>query len=167
MEYFFNFSKLGYLKAKRPKTCILCAIIEGSEDVDRLVVYENEHIIVSLNLYPYNPGHLLLIPRRHLDDIRQMSPAESAEMDDLTRQCLDHLDRLYKPAGYNIGYNQGLAAGGSIEHLHLHIIPRYQNEIGIAELLGGKKVLVQNPLETLALLRKEFAAQGKHDQKGH
>ncbi len=166
MEYFFNFNKLGYLKAKKPKTCILCAIIEGSEDVDRLVVYESEHIIVSLNLYPYNPGHLLLIPRRHLMDIRQMSPEENRSMNELIGRCLDHLDRLYKPAGYNIGYNQGLAAGGSIEHLHLHIIPRYQNEIGIAELLGGKKVLVQNPMETLTLLRDAFAAQGEHDQEG-
>ncbi len=166
MEYFFNFNKLGYLKEKKSKRCILCAIVEGSNDVDRLIVYESEHIIVSLNLYPYNPGHLLLIPRRHLTDIRQMSVEERASMDELTRQCLDHLDKVFKPSGYNIGYNQGLAAGGSIEHLHLHIIPRYQNEIGIAELIGGKKVLVQNPLETLRLLRQEFAAQGEHDKKG-
>jgi ATP adenylyltransferase len=166
MEYFFNFNKLGYLKAEKPQTCIFCAIAEGSEEVDRLIVYENEHVIVSLNLYPYNPGHLLLMPRRHLTDIRSLSAEEASAMDDLTKRCLDSLDRVYKPAGYNIGYNQGLAAGGSIEHLHLHIIPRYQNEIGIAELIGGKKVLVQNPLETLKLLRKEFAAQGQHHQKG-
>ncbi|MDX9826218.1 MAG: HIT domain-containing protein [Spirochaetia bacterium] len=166
MEYFFNFNKLGYLKSKKPQNCILCAIVAGSDEVDRLIVYENIHVIVSLNLYPYNPGHLLLIPRRHITDLRQLSAEETSAMDGLTKLCLDHLDRLYKPAGYNIGYNQGLAAGGSIEHLHLHIIPRYKNELGIAELIGGKKVLVQNPLETLELLRKEFAAQGEHDQEG-
>ncbi|MFV3255000.1 HIT domain-containing protein, partial [Klebsiella pneumoniae] len=71
---------------------------------------------------------------------------------------LDVLDSLYKPAGYNIGYNMGLAAGGSIEHLHMHIIPRYNNEIGIAELLGGKKVLVQNPLETRDIRLKAFGS---------
>jgi len=162
MEYFFNFNKLAYLKGNKPSGCILCSIVAASSDVERLVVYENAHAIVSLNLYPYNPGHLLVLPRRHITDIRQMNREEQDAMDSLTKLCLDHLDSLFKPSGYNIGYNQGLAAGGSIEHLHLHIIPRYSNEIGIAELLGGKKVLVQNPLETLELLRKKFASQGKH-----
>ncbi len=165
MEYFFNFSKLGYLKGKKPHGCILCLIRDGSEEVDRLVVCESEHIIVSLNLYPYNPGHLLLIPRRHIIDMRQMTGLEKADMDAMTDRCLDVLDQVYRPAGYNIGYNQGLVAGGSIEHLHLHIIPRYRNEIGIAELLGGKKVLVQNPLETLAILKGAFASAGKDDDE--
>ena len=161
MEYFFNFNKLGYLKGKKPHGCILCLISEGSDQVDRLVVTESDHIMVSLNLYPYNPGHLLLFPRRHITDVRQFSPEEREAMDLEANRCLDVLDHVYSPAGYNIGYNLGLVAGGSIEHLHLHIIPRYKNEIGIAELLGGKKVLVQDPLETLALLKKAFAAGGK------
>ena len=165
MEYFFNFNKLGYLKGKKPHGCILCLIRDGSEEVDRLIVYESEHIIVSLNLYPYNPGHLLLIPRRHITDVRQMSGSEKADMDATVDRCLDVLDRAYGPAGYNIGYNLGLVAGGSIEHLHLHIIPRYRNEIGIAELIGGKKVLVQNPLETLAILKDAFASAGKNDDE--
>jgi len=165
MEYFFNFNKLGYLKGKKPHGCILCLIRDGSEEVDRLIVYESEHIIVSLNLYPYNPGHLLLIPRRHITDVRQMSGPEKADMDATVDRCLDVLDRAYGPAGYNIGYNLGLVAGGSIEHLHLHIIPRYRNEIGIAELIGGKKVLVQNPLETLAILKDAFASAGKNDDE--
>ena len=165
MEYFFNFDKLGYLKGKKPHGCILCLIRDGSEEVDRLIVYESEHIIVSLNLYPYNPGHLLLIPRRHITDVRQMSGLEKADMDATVDRCLDVLDRAYGPAGYNIGYNLGLVAGGSIEHLHLHIIPRYRNEIGIAELIGGKKVLVQNPIETLAILKDAFASAGKNDDE--
>lgn len=165
MEYFFNFNKLGYLKGKKPRGCILCLIRDGSDEVDRLIVYESEHVIVSLNLYPYNPGHLLLIPRRHITDIRQLTGPEKVDMDATTDLCLDILDKVYAPAGYNIGYNLGLVAGGSIEHLHLHIIPRYRNEIGIAELLGGKKVLVQNPLETLELLREAFPTAGKNSDK--
>ncbi|HCO48067.1 MAG TPA: histidine triad (HIT) protein [Spirochaetaceae bacterium] len=165
MEYFFNFNKIGYLKGKKPRGCILCLIRDGSEAVDRLEVYENEHLIVSLNLYPYNPGHLIIFPRRHLTDIREMDEAERCAMDKAVDRCLDILDDVYRPTGYNIGYNLGLVAGGSIEHLHLHIIPRYANEIGIAELLGGKKVLVQDPLESLALLRKAFASKGKDDQE--
>lgn len=166
MEYFFNFNKLEYLKGKKPHGCILCLIRDGSEDVERMIVYESEHVIVSLNLYPYNPGHLLVFPKRHVLDIRKLDARERLEMDETTNRCLDILDKAYSPSGYNIGYNIGLAAGASIEHLHLHIIPRYHNEIGIAELIGGKKVLVQNPLDSFALLKKAFGATGDDDSQG-
>ena len=166
MEYFFNFNKMGYLKEKKLHGCTLCLIRDGSENVERLVVYENAHLIVSLNLYPYNPGHLIIFPKRHITDIRFFSEDEKQAMNLAVDLCLDKLDSVYNPAGYNIGYNQGLVAGGSIEHLHMHIIPRYKNEIGIAELIGGKKVLVQNPLESYDLLKKAFAAGGKDNEKG-
>ncbi|MDP2790349.1 MAG: HIT domain-containing protein [Rectinemataceae bacterium] len=165
MEYFFNFNKIGYLKGKKPQGCILCLIREGSELVDKLIVYENIYLTVSLNLYPYNPGHIIIFPQRHLTDIRDMGEEERCAMDRAVDLSLDVLDETYRPAGYNIGYNLGLVAGGSIEHLHLHIIPRYANEIGIAELLGGKKVLVQDPLESMALLRKAFATKRKDDEE--
>ena len=164
MEYFFNFDKIGYLKNKKPHDCILCLIRDGSNEVERLTVYENRHLVVSLNLYPYNPGHLIIFPRRHITDIRMLEDSEKRTLDLVVDRCLDNLDKVYNPPGYNIGYNLGLVAGASIEHLHLHIIPRYGNEIGIAELLGGKKVLVQNPLESLALLREAFSADGKDDE---
>ena len=166
MEYFFNFDKMGYLKGAKPQGCILCHVGKGSEEVERLVVYENGLLVVSLNLYPYNPGHLIIFPRRHVTDIRMLEEREKKAMDMAVDRCLDLLDKTYNPAGYNIGYNQGMAAGASIEHLHLHIIPRYRNEIGIAELLGGKKVLVQDPLESLALLKDAYAADAQDDEKG-
>lgn len=156
MEYFFNFDKLGYIKGGRPDGCILCLVRDGSEDVDRLVVHETDSFIVSLNLYPYNPGHVLVFPKRHVVDIRELNEQEKCELPKLTDLSLDALDKAFKPAGFNIGYNMGLVAGGSIEHLHLHIIPRYPREVGIVELIAGKRVLVQNPLETLARLREAF-----------
>ena len=161
MEYFFNFDKIGYLKGSRPGGCILCRIAENDPDVVRLVIFESALSIAALNLYPYNPGHLLVFPKRHETDVRSLSPEERKDMDDTRDRCLDALDRTMKPQGYNIGFNQGLAAGGSIEHLHLHIIPRYRNELGIADLIGGKKVLVQDPLETQKLLCETLRAQGK------
>ena len=164
MEYFFNFNKIGYLKGKKPQGCILCLIGKGSDEVERLTIYENDLVLVSLNLYPYNPGHLLVFPKRHITDIRALDRKEKAAIDAVVDISLDVLDGVYSPAGYNIGYNLGLAAGGSIEHLHLHIIPRYKNEIGIAELIGGKKVLVQNPLESFAILKEAFASY-RNDNK--
>ncbi len=158
MAYFFNFDKLTYLKGSKPEGCILCLVAQGSEEVERLVALDTGSFIVSLNLYPYNPGHLLVFPRRHVVDIRQLSAGERRELDGLVDRCLEALDKTHAPAGYNIGYNMGLVAGASIDHLHLHIIPRYPREIGIAELIAGDRVLVQDPRETLARLREAFGA---------
>jgi ATP adenylyltransferase len=113
--------------------------------------------MVSLNLYPYNPGHLIIFPKRHIVDIRDLAKGERDELDELVDESLGVLDRTMKPSAYNIGYNMGLAAGASIDHLHLHIIPRYPREIGIAELIAGSRVLVQDPLETQKLLSEAFA----------
>lgn len=159
MEYFFNFEKLAYCKKARSEGCILCKIAQKADDVESLVVHETENFIVSLNLYPYNPGHSLVFPKRHIVDIREITEQEHAEMQKLVDTILTILDKAMAPRGYNIGYNMGLVAGGSIEHLHLHIIPRFPNEIGIAELLGGKRVLVQDLLETQAMMRAAFSKQ--------
>jgi len=159
MEYFFNFDKLVYLKGEKPEGCILCLVRDGSADVQSLLVYGTTLSMVSLNLYPYNPGHLIVFPRRHVNDLRQLTADERADIDAVSRLCLDVLDSTHGPAGYNIGYNMGLVAGASIDHLHLHIIPRYPREIGITELLAGRRVLVQDPLETQRLLKTAFAAR--------
>ena len=159
MEYFFNFDKIAYLRGKRPQGCILCLIAEDSPDVDKLVVAETENFMVALNLYPYNPGHVLIYPKRHVLDLRELSLDESAELDRMTRRSLGALESVYHPGGYNIGYNMGYAAGASIEHLHLHVIPRYPREIGISELIAGKRVLVEDPRDSLEELRAAFASQ--------
>jgi len=159
MDYFFNFEKLGYLTGDKPEGCILCLVRDGSDSVHRFVVHEAPGFIVSLNLYPYNPGHLLLFPKRHITDVREMDEAERTECGRLTGLCLDVLDATHHPVGYNIGYNMGRPAGASIDHLHLHVIPRYPREIGIAELLAGKRVLVQDPSATRDILAAEFARQ--------
>lgn len=166
MEYFFNFDKIGYLKGAKPSGCILCLVRDGSEAVDCLVVHETDSFLVSLNLYPYNPGHILIFPKRHTTDIRELSRKERGELDALVDLSLAVLDKTQQPAGYNIGFNMGLAAGASIEHLHLHIIPRYPREIGITELLAGKRLLVQDPRATQAVLKKAFEAAGARKSAG-
>ncbi|HUX36318.1 MAG TPA: HIT domain-containing protein [Rectinemataceae bacterium] len=160
MEYFFNFDKIAYLRGKRPSGCILCLYAEASDEVDRLVAAETESFMVALNLYPYNPGHVLIFPKRHVLDIRELSETESAELDRLTKRTVGVLEGLYSPGGFNIGYNMGYAAGASIDHLHLHVIPRYPREIGIAELIAGQRVLVEDPRDSLEAIRRAFEAAG-------
>jgi len=156
-DYFFSFQKYGYVKGERPSGCILCLIRDRDPAVVDLSVHRDPLFIAAVNLYPYNPGHLLVFPTRHPTDLRARAPDEEPHLAGLTRYLLDRLDRLNPAGGYNLGYNMGRAAGASIEHLHLHIIPRFPNELGIADLLAGKRVLVESPLETARRLRELLA----------
>ncbi len=157
MEYFYNFEKVAYLKAPKPDECILCLIRERSDAVENLTIYENDLFNISLNLYPYNPGHIIVFPLRHVEDLRELTAKEQHSLSEVVNTSLDILDREYSPTGINYGCNMGLDAGASIAHLHFHIIPRYPRETGIADLIAGKRILVENPRVTLQKLRKAFA----------
>jgi ATP adenylyltransferase len=157
VSYFFNFDKMKYVKGKRPDGCILCLIRDKSPEVVDLTVFSDDLFTISVNLYPYNPGHLMIFPRRHLEDIREYTEQEERRMSDLTRRCLSLLEETHQPSGFNIGYNMGAVAGASIDHLHLHIIPRYPREIGIADLVAGNRVLIEDPRVTRDRVRERFS----------
>jgi ATP adenylyltransferase len=158
-EYFFSFGKYTYVTGPKPDGCILCLIRDRDPAVVDLSVYRDQLFIAAVNLYPYNPGHLLVFPARHLTDLRELAPLEERRLTELIRYLLDVCDRVGRPVGYNIGYNMGHAAGASIDHLHLHIIPRFPNETGIADLIAGKRVLIEEPLETARRLRERIAQE--------
>jgi ATP adenylyltransferase len=153
----FSTNKLGYIKdGTNRKECILCSIAGGDAEVGKLLVTQGEHIAVCVNKFPYNPGHLMIFPRRHITDVRSLEEFEELELNRLVREALGILDSLYSPSGYNIGYNMGEFAGASIAHLHMHVIPRYQNELGYIDIIGGAKIIVEDPVETMKRLRKAF-----------
>jgi ATP adenylyltransferase len=153
-DYFLNFEKYAYVKGPKPEGCILCLIRDRDPAVIDLSVYRDDLFVVTVNLYPYNPGHLLIFPVRHIMDVRSFTEEEERRLDNLVRYFLDIADKVHRPAGYNIGYNMGHTAGASIDHLHLHLIPRYPHETGIADLLAGKRVLVEEPSETARRIRE-------------
>jgi len=155
-DYFYNFEKSAYVRLKKSKGCILCNIARSSSAERDLTVFSDDLFIVTLNLYPYNPGHLLIFPKKHIEDIRHYGKQELIRLNELTNYFLNVLDQTHKPCGYNIGYNMGLEAGASIKHLHLHIIPRYPHEIGLVDLIAGKRVLVENPEETMEKIKKQI-----------
>jgi ATP adenylyltransferase len=150
--------KLDYVRGDKPDVpCILCSIRDNDERVVRLEVGRTELMLVSLNLYPYNPGHLLVFPLRHITDMREMSQEEVLEMHRLLSSLMDILESVYGPRGFNIGYNVGDTSGASIEHLHCHIVPRHRNEIGVLEMISdGSRVIVEDPSETLDKLREAW-----------
>ncbi len=153
-SYVFPLGKGDYIRGERPHVeCILCAVNQGSAAVDRLLVGESELMAASINLYPYNSGHLLLFPKRHILDIRQLSPEENSQLWAMTNIFLDLVENLYHPKGFNVGYNLGDSSGASIPHLHMQIIPRYHNEVGMIDLIGGARVVIEDPKVTLKRLR--------------
>ncbi len=154
----FSTHKLRYIKGRRPNVeCILCSIIKKEKEVVSLLVYEGMHSFISVNKFPYNSGHILICPKRHLIDYRELSKSEENEIHTLLRESLAILDRLYSPSGYNIGFNIGEFAGASLPHLHMHIIPRYRNELGFIDIIGGAKIVVEDPNQTMKRLREEFS----------
>lgn len=149
--------KRAYVRGRRPAvSCILCAVAAGDPRVDNLVVHETRRFLVTLNLFPYNPGHLMIFPRRHVDDPRRLSRAEEAEMLRLQRTCMNVLERRYRPHGWNFGLNVGHAGGASIDHIHLHIVPRFRNEIGFLDVIAGTRVHVDDPSKARRALRAAF-----------
>jgi ATP adenylyltransferase len=159
-EHLFVPTKMEYVNGKRPAVeCILCEIASDRDTVDRLEVYRGDHFLVSLNLHPYNPGHLMVFPRRHVLHPGEFRTEEVAELHQLQLRCLEVLGALYRAQGFNVGYNLGKASGASIAHYHLHIVPRYERELGFMDIIGGAKIMVEDPIRTRDRLREAFAKE--------
>ena len=135
--------KLDYVQGKaRPDVdCILCSVRDNDERVVSLKIYQDTLIFISLNLYPYNPGHLMIVPNRHILSFSDLTKEELIHLSRTIQGVQLLLDELYAPKGYNIGINQGREAGASIEHLHIHLVPRFGSELGFIDIVGKTRVL--------------------------
>lgn len=157
-QHLIAHNKLNYVRGQRPDVpCILCAVREDHPEVASLEVYRDSHFLISLNLYPYNPGHLMLVPLRHVEWPDELSDEEALSLHQLQKRCLGVLRQLYPACGFNIGYNLGECGGGSIAHLHLHIVPRFRNETGFMTSIGQTHIMVETPQEMQARIRQAFA----------
>jgi len=155
-------SKGQYVKGKRPAVeCILCSIMQNDPEVINLEVVRSKNFIIAVNLYPYNPGHLMIFPNRHIEEVEKLSLSEVGELHKLTIISLKVLRNLYNPHGFNIGYNLGKGSGASIKHLHLHVVPRYENELSFIDVLSGSKIIVEEPKDTVQKLKREYKKYAK------
>lgn len=156
-HHLFNTDKLAYVKGKKPDVdCILCAIRDSHPDVERLLVYEEDLFLITLNLYPFNPGHLMIFPRRHVTSLQELNDKEALALHRLTVTVTDAIDAEFSPSGYNIGFNLGQASGASIAHIHRHIVPRYPNELGFIDIISGDRIMVVDPREVQARLQRRL-----------
>ncbi|MFW5808418.1 MAG: HIT family protein [Spirochaetota bacterium] len=157
-RYLFNVEKYKYVKGVKPEVeCILCEIVRKNPDITSLELARNATCGVTVNLYPYNPGHLMVFPLRHLESPVQMTDEEGADIHRLVRASIRIIDSTYSPSGYNLGYNVGNHSGASISHIHMHIVPRYQNEVGFIDVLAGDRLSITDPNDTVRDLKERFA----------
>jgi ATP adenylyltransferase len=129
-------------------------------DEDGLVVARGELVYAVLNLYPYNPGHLMVVPYRRVSELEDLTDAESAELMAFTQKAIRVIKNVSHPHGFNVGLNLGTSAGGSLaEHLHMHVVPRWGGDANFITIVGGAKVIPQLLRETRQLLATEWAKQ--------
>jgi ATP adenylyltransferase len=137
-------------------------------DEDGLVVARGETVYVVLNLYPYNPGHLMVVPYRRVSELEDLTEVESMELMGFTQKAIRVIKAVSNPMGFNVGLNLGKVSGGSLaEHLHMHVVPRWIGDANFITIIGGSKVIPQLLRETRELLATEWANQsGRAERRG-
>ena len=134
--------------------CIFCEGLGLNTD---LVVFTGATCFVILNLYPYNNGHLMTVPKRHLANLASTTAEERAELMALSRICEMALDEAYKPHGINVGINLGRPAGaGILDHLHVHMVPRWNGDTNFMGVIADTRVLPEDLTQTAIRLRPIF-----------
>jgi ATP adenylyltransferase len=148
--------RMPYLQGEnRSVNCVFCEAPKPGHD--DLVVFKGETVFVIMNLYPYNSGHLLICPYRHVADLTDLTPAESAEIVALTAHSMKVLRKVSKAAGFNIGINQGALSGAGIaDHLHQHLVPRWSGDTNFMPIIGSTKILAQLLTELRDLLASSW-----------
>lgn len=129
-------------------------------DEDGLVIARGELVYAVLNLYPYNPGHLMVVPYRRVSELEDLTDPESAELMSFIQKAIRVIKNVSRPHGFNVGLNLGTSAGGSLaEHLHVHVVPRWGGDANFITIIGGSKVIPQLLRETRQLLATEWTKQ--------
>lgn len=140
--------------------CVFCNRLSSELDVDSLIVYRTQFTFIILNLYPYNTGHVMIVPRAHVRDLAALEPATLAEMADLGAILTTALRLILGCDGFNIGMNIGSAAGAGIaEHLHQHVVPRWNGDANFMPIVGSTKVLPETLPATYTKIRAEFCRE--------
>ena len=143
-------------RGEEPPGCVFCNA-PSSEHGKQLIVHHAPLCYVILNLYPYNAGHLMIVPRRHVGQLAQLTREELAEMALLTQLCERVLTEAYQPQGINVGMNLGRPAGaGIVDHLHTHLVPRWNGDTNFMSVVGEVRVLPEEVPQTAERLRPLF-----------
>lgn len=158
MEINFTPWRLDYIKSdKKEEGCIFCKALEGAPSFDNLVVLRAPNSALILNRFPYNNGHLLAVPKSHIDSLCNLSSKESKELTKLLSYAEKAIRVIYQPNGINIGMNLGEAAGAGItDHIHYHILPRWRGDTNFVTIMGNLRVIPESLQDTYKKFKEFF-----------
>ena len=134
--------RIEYIRSEKPKECIFCQKLKEDRDPENYILFRGDKNFIMLNLYPYNPGHLMVAPYRHIADLDGLTDEEMLEHYKLVRKGARALAAAYSPQGFNIGMNLGRVAGAGIEdHIHSHIVPRWNGDTNYITVVSDLRVV--------------------------
>jgi ATP adenylyltransferase len=141
-KYLYSPWRLEYILSGKDSGCIFCSKPEAENDVQHLIVYRSKHCYVILNLYPYNNGHIMVVPLEHANTLSKLSKVAYNDVFSTVRLAETVLNEVYKCEGMNIGINIGKAAGAGVdEHIHVHLVPRWNGDGNFMSVVGGERVI--------------------------
>lgn len=152
--------RIQYILAPKPVQAqsLFTQIAQAGDDEAHHVIARRKSCYALLNTFPYNGGHLMVVPYRQVSDLEGLTTEELTELMELTRECVAALRRTMKPDGFNVGLNLGKCAGAGItEHLHVHVVPRWSGDTNFMPVLGQTSVLPQALVEVALQLREALA----------
>ena len=159
MEILWSPWRMQYILGPKPGECVFCVPGERDEDEERLILCRGKTAFVLMNKYPYNSGHLLIAPFRHTVEYCSLTKEECSEIFTLSQHCVDILEKVSSPQGFNLGFNLGAAAGAGIKgHLHMHVVPRWNGDSSFIAVLGDVRTLPEYLTVTYAKLKPFFDA---------
>ena len=148
---------MDYIKSDKNNECIFCTLPASNNDEKNYILFKGTHSFVIMNTFPYNCAHLMVSPYRHINCITKKNEAERNENIELTHECIKILRTVIEPDGFNTGYNIGKAAGaGYDEHIHCHIVPRWEGDTNFMPVLGDVKVHPEHIRSTYEKLHPHF-----------
>ena len=150
-------------KIVKPKGCVFCESLKKDLSFESLCVHQTQYSMIILNKFPYNSGHLLILPKRHCGDLLELTQEEFYDLQNLTRLALKAVHDVYQPGGVNMGLNLGSVAGAGIpDHLHYHLIPRWSGDLNFFQLVAETKVVIESLEESFQRLL-EYFKQRNHE----
>lgn len=149
--------RMEYILSEKPEGCILCQYPKEDNDAENHILYRGKMNFVMLNRYPYNPGHLMIVPYRHLDSPEKLTEEERNEHFEIVSHCVEVLRKELKPDGFNLGMNLGKVAGAGIDdHIHSHIVPRWNGDTSYMSVVADTRVVPEALDATYEKLKGKF-----------
>ena len=147
--------RIEYIRSPKHNGCIFCDFPKENRDRERLILYRGEHAFVIMNNYPYNPGHVMIAPYRHVGRWEDLNDSELLEIMKLSQLVIKALKRAMNPDGFNLGVNLGRVAGAGIDdHVHLHVVPRWNGDTNFMPVVDDTKVIPESLEEAYDELKK-------------